>query len=109
MQLQEQLHSAVSLSSNTRKVGTQTGDSSQNKTKFLELVKTKIQKGFKRLTQTTRLGETCINLVNQEQVETKELRLSQNSPSLSRTASLNAFESQPLCKSLEEIPSGLKI
>lgn len=109
MQLQEQLHSAVSLSSNTREVGTQTGDSSQNKTKFLELVKTKIQKGFKRLTQTTRLGETCINLVNQEQVETKELRLSQNSPSLSRTASLNAFESQPLCKSLEEIPSGLKI
>ena len=61
------------------------------------------------MAQTTRLGESCINLVNQEQVETKELQLSQNSPSLSRTTSLNAFEVQPLCKSLEEIPSGLKI
>ncbi len=107
LKLHEQLHSAVNLPSNRREVGTQTGDSSQNKPKFLQLVKNTAQKGFKRLTQKTRLGESCINLVNQEEAENQKSQIPQESPSLFGTRALNLY--QPLCKPLRELPLDLNV
>lgn len=66
------MHTHIDLPSNTREVGTQTGDSSQNKTSLLQFVLNKIKKGYKRLTRKTRLGENCINLVGRNNENSKE-------------------------------------
>ena len=92
--MHERLHSAVDLASNTREVGTQTGESSQNKTNFFELVLNKTQKGFKRLTEKIRLGESCINLVHKKEKkeEVKESNTIQFSEDNEKVSTLNLLD-----------------
>lgn len=111
--MHERLHSAVDLASNTREVGTQTGESSQNKTNFLQLVLNKTQKGFKRLTQKTRLGESCINLVHKKEKkeEVKESNTIQFSEDNENVSTLNLLDTsntadkQTLMNSDNELPN----
>ena len=91
-QNEQQSIASLSLSSNTREVGTQTGESSQNKRTVLQFLVSKSKKGYKYLTQNRRLGENCINLVGRDKgsfEESEQERVSENlhNPPLQTTSS----------------------
>lgn len=117
LQEDEQLYLGVGLASNTREVGTQTSGSSQNKTNFCKHVLKKTKKGLTRLTQKTRLGEDCINLVHKKDMKeevkkSNTIKPSENIESISTLDLLetsNTADGQTLINSYDEVPSGIII